>query len=196
MLVGLPGGAVNFATVWTSALIPRFFPGTRIYTSIGLAFVPLLGSVILLSLPAQYSWGIVASTWLAGCSSALLSCAASLMASNLKGNTKKSVVSAGFFITYCIGCIISPQAWLDTDAPRYVKGCILSIASWAGLILTFIGYGILLRQKNRSRNKKAEQGRAEYIISVPDNGPDGVQTGVAVDSDLTDVQDKQFRYTL
>ena len=192
MLVGLPGGAINFSTVWASALIPRFFPGTRIHTSIGLACVPLLGTILIVTLPANREWGIVAATWLAGCTSALLSCSAAFMASNVKGNTKKSVVSAGFFVSYCIGCIVSPQAWLATDAPRYTKGCSLSIASFACLILTFISYGVMLKRKNKSRDKKAEAGREEYIVT-PYEG-DGLQTGVAVDSDLTDVQDKEFRY--
>ncbi|KAM0272168.1 hypothetical protein ACHAQH_008846 [Verticillium albo-atrum] len=89
MLLGTPGGEINFATVWISALGPRIFPNTRIYTSVLLA-VPVDG--------AGNAWAMVAATWLASCSSALLSGAASLMASNVKGNTKKSVVSAGFFI--------------------------------------------------------------------------------------------------
>jgi ACS family allantoate permease-like MFS transporter len=28
MLVSLPGGFINFSTIWAGALIPRFFPGT------------------------------------------------------------------------------------------------------------------------------------------------------------------------
>jgi len=193
MLAGLPGGAINFCTVWTGALVPRLYPGSRIYTSIGLTCVPLLGSILLLSLPGEYQWGIVASTWLASCSSALLSCTASLMASNVKGNTKKSTVSAAFFISYCVGCIVSSQAWTETEAPRYIKGCILSFSAWTVLIVTFVGYGIVLRLVNSSRDRRAELGREDYIIPT---GHDGLQSGVAVDSDLTDKQGKAFRYTL
>lgn len=194
MLVGLPGGVINFATVWASALIPRMIPNSRINTTIGLTCVPLLGSLLLLTLPKQYSWGIVASTWLAGCSAALLSCAAALMASNVKGNTKKSVVSAGFFISYCVGCIVSPQAWLEKDAPRYVKGCILSVVAWTGLIVTMIVYGITLRRRNASRERKALEGREEYIVkSFTDSG---CAVGTSVDSDMTETQDKEFRYSL
>jgi ACS family allantoate permease-like MFS transporter len=193
MLVSLPGGFINFSTIWASALIPRFFPGTRIYTGIGLTFVPLLGSALLLALPSQYKWGIVASTWLASCSAALLSCAAALMASNVKGNTKKSTISCGFFISYCVGCIVSPQAWLEADAPRYTKGCILSIASWIALAIGFAVYGFAMRRENLSRDQRAELGHEEYIIPTEH---DGHQAGVKIDSDLTDVQDKAFRYTL
>lgn len=193
MLVGLPGGAIGFVTVWMSALVPRIFPSSRIYTAIGLSFVPLIGSTLLLALPVEgYDWGIVAGTWFASCGSALIATSASLMASNVKGNTKKSTVSVMFFIAYCVGCIIGPQAWTEKDAPRYTKGCILSIASWVCMIFTMVAYIIAVRRKNLSRDSKAADGQVEFIVGG--NTGDGHAVGVAVDSDLTDVQDKGFRY--
>lgn len=199
MLVGLPGGAINFCTVWLSALIPRMFPGTRIYTAIGLTLVPLVGSIVLLSLPVHAdggaSWGIVAATWLAACSSAPLCACAGLMASNVKGNTKKSIVSAGFFITYCVGCIVSPQAWQEEDAPRYTKGCILSIASWIAMLVTLSTYMVLIKRKNSTRDAKAAEGRVEYLSQSRLGEGSHTQIGVSVDSDLTDLGDKGFRYS-
>ncbi|KAF4815673.1 putative transporter [Colletotrichum siamense] len=194
MLVGMPAGAVNTTTVWASALIPRWLPGTRVYTGIGLCIVPLLGAILLMTLPAQGAeWGIVVSTWLGGCSSALLSTGASIIASNVKGNTKKSIVSAAFFVSYCVGCIVSPQSWTQDDAPRYRKGCILSIAAMVCLILSFAGYVVIVRAKNKSRDVKADAGQSEYSANISWNND---QAGVDVNSDLTDVQDKGFRYTI
>ncbi|KAM0540806.1 hypothetical protein ACHAPJ_013494 [Fusarium lateritium] len=194
MLVGLPGGAINFITVWMSALVTRFFPNTRIYTAIGLTFVPLVGSVILVALPVEDgTWGIVAATWLAACCSALIASTASLMASNVKGNTKKSVVSAGFFVVYCVGCIVSPQAWTEDDSPRYTKGCFLSIASWIALIISYVVYLILVRKENSKRDALAAEGNVEYMTGGL--GTRGTTTGVSVDSDLTYVKDKGFRYS-
>lgn len=199
MLVGLPGGAINFVTVWMSAIIPLLLPGARVYTAIGLTLIPMVGSATLLALPANVnggaSWGIVASTWLAACCSAPLCSCASLMASNVKGNTKKSVVSAGFFITYCVGCIVSPQAWREEDAPRYTKGCILSIASWVALIVTLVVYMILVKRENRIRDEKAAEGHIEYLSASNVGEGSHTQMGVSVDSDLTDVGDKGFRYS-
>lgn len=199
MLVGLPGGAINFSTVWLSALIPRMFPGTRIYTAIGLTLVPLVGSIVLLSLPVHAdsgaSWGIVAATWLAACSSAPLCACAGLIASNVKGNTKKSIVSAGFFITYCVGCIVSPQAWQEEDAPRYTKGCILSITSWIAMLVTLSTYMVLIKRKNSTRDAKAAEGRVEYLSGSRLGEGSHTQIGVSVDSDLTDLGDKGFRYS-
>ncbi|KAJ4252311.1 hypothetical protein NW762_010908 [Fusarium torreyae] len=198
MLLGTPGGAFSFATVWMAALGPRFFPNTRVYTCILLTLLPLAGSVTLMLVPVEdaqsgNTWGIVAATWLASCTSAPLCSVASLMASNVKGNTKKSVVSAGFFISYCIGCIVSPQAWTQDDAPRYTKGCILSIVSLAGLIVGLVVYLFTVIAINKKRDSMGEQGHSEHVGGMADGG---MQTGLSVESDLTDEQDKAFRYTI
>lgn len=195
MLVGLPSGAICFIAVWASALIPRLIPGSRLYGGLFLAFIPLLGSALIVGLPAEgYEWGIVAGTWLAGTGSALIATSASLMASNVKGNTKKSVVSTLFFISYCIGCIIGPQAWMEEDAPRYAKGYYLSIASWILLILVLVSYLVFVQTKNKSRDRRAAEGDTRYDTSQGVAG--GYRVGVSVDSDITDLQDKAFRYRL
>ncbi|RSL54570.1 hypothetical protein CEP53_007392 [Fusarium sp. AF-6] len=194
MLVGMPAGACNTATVWIGALVPRMFPGTRTYTAIGLCFVPLLGAVLLMTLPREGAeWGIVVSTWLGGCSSALLSSSASIIASNVNRNTKKSVVSVDFFIAYCVGCIVSPFAWTSKDAPRYAKGCILSLSSMIALIITYVGFAIVVKRKNASRDAKAADGQVQYIV---EGSGGSQQAGVSINSDLTNVQDKGFRYTI
>lgn len=192
MLVGMPAGACNTTTVWIGALVPRIFPGTRAYTAMFLCIVPLLGAALLLALPQDAGWGIVVATWLGGCSSALLSSAASIIASNVKGNTKKSVVSTAFFISYCVGCIVSPFAWRAEDAPRYSKGCILSIASTVLLMIAFAIFVFAAKIQNKRRDAKAEAGQAEYD---PDSA-DIIGNDSSLDTDLTDRQDKRFRYTI
>lgn len=182
MLVGMPSGAIAFVLVWIGGLGPRFFPNTRVYFGIFLAAVPMLGSILLLSLPSSASWGIVASTWRAGSTAPPLGQAVGLMASNVKGNTKKSVVSAIFFVWYCIGCIVAPQVWQKQDAPRYSKGCILSIAAFAALMMAFIAHMLLAKRSNRNRDRLAAEGDVQ-------------DEGMSADSDLTERQDKGFRYS-
>jgi hypothetical protein len=117
------------------------------------------------------------------------------MASNVKGNTKKSSTTTIFFVAYCVGCIISPQAWTEADAPRYLKGCILSIASLVYLMITLVVYAFLLDKENKLRNRKAAEGHVDYMVESQGRA-EGIQSGVAIDSDLTDRQDKAFRYIL
>lgn len=187
MLVGLPSGAVSFVLVWVGALGPTLFPNSRCFIGIFVASMPLMGTLLLLFLPASNSWGIVVSTWFAGATAPPLSVAVGLMASNVKGNTKKSVVSAIFFVFYTVGCIAGPQLWQKQDAPRYRKGCIASIVSWCCLIITLLVYYGTARVSNRKRESE--------VGNINSEEDDQYRVGVSVDSDHTERQDKQFRYS-
>ncbi|KAH6989081.1 major facilitator superfamily domain-containing protein [Ilyonectria sp. MPI-CAGE-AT-0026] len=183
MLVGLPSGAIAFVLVWIGGLGPSYFPNTRCFFGVFLATVPMFGTLLLLLLPASNSWGIVASTWLAAATAPPLGQGVGLMASNVKGNTKKSVVSAVFFIFYCVGCIVGPQLWQKQDAPRYRKGCIASIVSFGCLVIAFLVHYFTAKRSNKKRDKAAEELNDVDLA------------GMATDSDLTERQDKGFRYS-
>lgn len=185
MLVGLPTGAVAFILVWIGALIPMYYPNARCFAGLVLVSIPLLGSLLLLNLPASNQWGIVVSTWFAACTAPPLGIALSLMASNVRGNTKKPVVGAIFFVLYCAGCIASPQLWQTEDAPRYFKGCVTSVCSWALLIVTLMLFYFTARYSNRKRDR-ASMGGAD---------PTSQEPVITVDSNMTEKQDKGFRYT-
>lgn len=146
--------------------------------------MPMLGSLLLLLLPARASWGIVVSTWFAGCTAPPLGQAVGLMASNVKGNTKKSVVSAVFFVFYCVGCIVGPQLWQKEDAPRYAKGCIASVVSFVCLISAFLVHYFTAKVSNEKRDRAAAAQISHDQLA-----------GMSVDSDLTELQDAGFRYT-
>lgn len=120
MLVGLPSGVIQITATWIYALGIRWTRSVRSFWGFGMTVVPLIGSILLLSLPKADNWGIVVATWLAACTSLLMLISTSMIASNVKGNTKKSVVSGIFFIGYTTGCICGPQLWQAVDAPRYV----------------------------------------------------------------------------
>ncbi|KAH7083938.1 major facilitator superfamily domain-containing protein [Paraphoma chrysanthemicola] len=186
MLVGLPSGGVSFVLVWVGALGPALYPNSRCFVGIFVALMPLMGTLLLLFLPASNAWGIVVSTWFAGSTAPPLSVAVGLMASNIKGNTKKSVVSAIFFVFYTVGCITGPQLWQKPDAPRYTKGCITSVVSWICLILCFLVHYFTARWSNAKRERAVD-------ISVLE-GSEG-RLGVSVDSDHTEKQDPLFRYS-
>jgi ACS family allantoate permease-like MFS transporter len=198
MLVGLPSGAIQIATSWIAAFAMRYTKNGRCLWGILLTLIPLVGSIVLLTLPGSHPWGIVVSTWLAAQSSSLMVVSLSIMASNVKGNTKKSVVGAIFFLGYSTGCIVGPQLWQAPDAPRYIKGCVSSIVSWALLLTTFAMYYVVFRQQNSKRDAlllhdaEEEAGHAP----LPEKLDQELRVGLDVDSDLTDRQDLKFRYAL
>ncbi|KAF9891060.1 hypothetical protein FE257_004995 [Aspergillus nanangensis] len=180
MLVGLPGGAVAFILVWMGALLPLRYPNARCLAGMFLVAMPMIGSLLLLTLPSSNSWGIVVSTWFAACTAPPLGITVGLMASNVRGNTKKSVVSAIFFVMYCVGCIASPQLWQAEDAPRYSKGCITSVVSWGLLLILLLVFYFTARLSNARRDRCAEEG--EVVV-------------ITINSNLTEKQDPGFRYS-
>jgi MFS transporter, ACS family, allantoate permease len=129
----------------------------------------------------------------------------SLLASNIAGYTKKvcgrcsslacqantnttilqqSVVNSIFFIAYSLGNIVSPQAFLQTEAPRYQTGIAVTLASFVINIILFGCLYLVYRWENNRRDKAAE-GQPELS--------EDEKTRIAF-SDLTDNENKAMRY--
>ncbi|KAH8817061.1 major facilitator superfamily domain-containing protein [Xylogone sp. PMI_703] len=195
MLVGLPSGAIQIIAVWISALGIRWTKDLRSWWGFLMTLVPLVGSITMLCLPKSDKWGIVVSTWLAACTSSLMIISTSMIASNVKGNTKKSIVSNMFFIGYTTGCIIGPQLWQAQDAPRYTKGCISSIVSWGLLLITYATHYFYLKRENKKRAEMVAQIESGAGVA-DDTGKPRDHIGVEVNSDITDRQDLRFVYHL
>lgn len=119
----------------------------------------------------------------------------SLTSSNSKGNTKRAIVSAMFFIGYCVGCIASPQLW--TERPRYFSGVVTAIVTWCLLIVTLYAYRLLCIRDNAARDRQQcnSDGDADGVGSTT------IVDGVLLDkngtpeTDLTDKEDRRFRYS-
>jgi hypothetical protein len=178
-------------------LYPISFPTPGIYTAIGLTFIPLAGSITLSVLSGDEdvdSWGIVASTWLASCYTAPLCSCAGLLASNVQGNTKKSIVGAGFFVAYSVGSIVGPQVWGAEDDHQYLAGSIFTVVNWVMLMLVLLIYLVMVRRENKIRDHEASKELEESRAAGQDMR-DHILIDGSKDLELTDGQDKRFRYS-
>lgn len=94
-----------------------------------------------------------------------------------------------FFIGYCAGCIASPQLW--SSAPRYFSGVVTAIVTWCLLFGTVIGYWIVCSRDNARRDAAGERDGSRGVsageVLLDENG--------APKTDLTDKEDRQFRYS-
>lgn len=189
MLYTAPSGAVQIAMLWIGVGACVLLPKQRTLVALGLVIPPLIGCVCLLELSLDAGWGMIVASWLASCITAPWSILISLTASNVKGNTKRSVVNAMFFIGYSAGCIGSPQLW--THKPRYFSGVVTGIVTWCLLFMTIIAYRIVCSRDNVKRAAEEEQGSPQAIggteVSLDDTG--------APRTDLTDKEDREFRYS-
>jgi hypothetical protein len=125
----------------------------------------------------------------ASCITAIMSPLLSLTASNTKGNTKRAVVNALFFIGYCAGCIGAPQLW--TEKPRYFAGVCTAIVTWCLLFVVVLAYRWVCLRDNAQRDAAAQdngsrEGNHEEVMLDEYGAPK---------TDLTDKEDRHFRYS-
>ncbi|CAI7571480.1 unnamed protein product [Penicillium discolor] len=187
MLYTAPSGAVQIVLLWIGVGLVFIFPNQRTLVILILIIPPLIGTVFLMKLDVTAQWGLIVASWLSSCITASMTILLSLAASNFKGNTKRAVVNGMFFIGYCAACIASPQLW--THSPRYTEGVITSIVTWCLLFVVVILFRFLCVWDNKQRD---EQVASSGIVSV-DQEVKLDENGLP-QTDLTDKQDRQFRY--
>lgn len=126
------------------AMIVCYIPG--IVGTVLLNTVPLSDSTVGVHLFAVYFINTIATT---------ASILFSLLASNVAGYTKRSVVNSMFFIAYSLGNIVSPQTFLQSEAPAYTTGIGVTLACFCVNILLFVALYIVYTISNRKREKEA-----------------------------------------
>jgi len=127
------------------AIVLCYIPG--IVGTVLLYAVPLSDSTVGVHLFAVYFVNVIATS---------ASILYSLLASNVAGYTKKTIVSTAFFISYSLGNIISPQTFLQSEAPRYPTGIAVTLASFCVNVLLFSSLYVIYTVSNRKREKEME----------------------------------------
>lgn len=82
-----------------------------------------------------FQWGRLVALWLCYFQGLGFSMSLTMVSSNIAGSTKKQLTAAILFTGYCVGNIIGPQTFIDSEArkspllltcrhPRCSLGCI------------------------------------------------------------------------
>lgn len=118
----IPGGAVNFLTLliggWVATKYAHKFH-SRSACMIVANLTCILGSGLLVGLPNTNKWGRLVALWLCYFQGLGFSMSLTIVSSNIAGYTKKQVTGALLFTGYCVGNIIGPQTFKDSEAPGY-----------------------------------------------------------------------------
>ncbi|KAK2035597.1 major facilitator superfamily transporter, partial [Colletotrichum zoysiae] len=191
MLYTAPSGAVQIGMLWIGVCGCMLFPKNRTLVALVLIVPPLAGNILLMKLSTNSGWGMIAASWISSCITAVWSILLSLTASNVKGNTKRAIVNAMFFVGYCAGCIGAPQLW--TKKPRYFNGVVTAIVTWCLLFAEIVAYRYICARENSRRDGTLSN---EQQVAQEGQGEITLDAGGAPDSDLTDKTDKQFRYSI
>ncbi|CCF42102.1 allantoate permease [Colletotrichum higginsianum] len=192
---GIPYGAFTAIYMFTGPCMASRLKNARTYVMVIWLLPTLIAVVLFWQLPRSMKGGLLAGYYMAchtlsfltgndsTCSSftGALIVALQMPASNVGGYTKRTTATAFVFLAYCIGNIIGPHGFLGSEAPIYQTGCKLIIGCIAAQVAIAIALRLLLIRRNKMRD-------------IEQSGPPPEANDAAVLEDLTDFENRSFRY--
>ncbi|KAE8162625.1 major facilitator superfamily domain-containing protein [Aspergillus tamarii] len=187
-LLAIPTGAVHAIFALGSTYLASRFPNIRCVLLAGCTLIALIGSIIVY---AADSTGVrLFGLYLFVAYAAGIPMTLSMVSSNVAGFTKKATVSAMMFIAYCTGNIIGPFLFFAHEAPVYKSGFIAMMVCLAVATVLIVALGLSWRLENARR----DQIYGPAALVLPNRPQKPSQGASVVVEDLTDVQNKAFRY--
>lgn len=179
LLLNLPTALISFLSVLFGTIWAGKY-NARCIAIICLVVPTLIGGALMAWLPQDNKAGLLTGNYLTATVGSSLPLLYSWITANYAGHSKKTTMSAIVLMSFCIGNIIGPKTFVDSDAPEYIpaKICIVGFLS-AAVVLT-VTLDLLYARENRKRDRMDD-------VTMPE------------DSDLLDLTDKQnmrFRYML
>lgn len=181
LLLQMPAGATQLGFVILGCYLSSRFPNIRILIMFFLTLVSVLGLALMYALEPSNRSGRLAGYCLAMGYAANMPLGLSLISSNVAGFTKKATFNACTFIAYCVGNIVGPQFYSIGEAPKYQRGIAASLAGLCLGACFILCLRVWYSLQNSGKDRKYRQ--------VGD-------TVITINQDLTDRENKNFRYIL
>ena len=178
LLHGCPAGAVAIVTILLWGFLSQRLGYRILWGTLAMA-IATLGAILIVALPLRLRVGRLVGYYLTTALPAGEAAIISLISSNVAGYiffptiapctcsiadffssiryTKKTTVSAIFFVGYCIGNIIGPQTFRAKDAPRYVSAEITIIVLFAACMVDMLLLFSYLAWQNRRKETKRQR---------------------------------------
>ena len=115
----MSSAAFQILYVLAGTMIAAKVPKSRCIIMGVLNLISLTGIMMVKELPTAMKLSRLGGLWLATGFAGGFPLCLSLIASNTAGYTKKTTVSAIFFVGYCTGNIVGPQTFYASEAPSY-----------------------------------------------------------------------------
>ncbi|RDW82343.1 hypothetical protein BP6252_03455 [Coleophoma cylindrospora] len=185
-LLNMPTGACQIAALWISGYLASKYKGFRIILMGGGLCVAILGASLVYALPTSQRIGRLIGNYILIGWSVTYVLLLGLIQSNIAGRTKKTVVTASLFVSYCVGNLIGPQFFFDREAPRYSSGFISMLACLIGQLVLVVILYFMYDIENRRRDRL-------QLTTSESLSEDNMELAFA---DLTDKENIHFRYIL
>ncbi|KAF2205035.1 MFS general substrate transporter [Delitschia confertaspora ATCC 74209] len=188
----IPGGAVQFLSLLAGGFICTHWPrNSRCITMIVANTICIIGAALLVGLPASNKWGRLVALWLCYFQGLGFSMSLTIVSSNIAGYTKKQLTGAALFTGYCVGNIIGPQTFKDSEKPGYKSAYIAMLIGYCVKLAMCIVLYIYMYSVNKKRDREAAAGVNAPLTEKEER--EAVEAGM---HDVTEIDNKGFRYIL
>ncbi|KAI1085576.1 MFS general substrate transporter [Whalleya microplaca] len=171
------------------------FPNTRCAGMLACNLISVGCGVALVVLPVgadgtDNKWGRLVALWLSAFSAVPFGMSLTMVSSNVAGYTKKQLTGAFLFVGYCVGNIISPQTFIDSEAPFYTSAYIAILVGFSVKTVMVVVLLLYMWSVNKKRDREA---------AISGSGLTEEQVREAIElgmQDVTELDNKGFRYAL
>jgi len=197
-LLGCVDGAVEILSIWLGVYLASRREIGRGYAAV-LMYVPgILGAILVNTLAFHNKVGLLFSYWL--CIFAITPFVIFLgwVGSITAGHTKKTTTNAVVLCSYAIGNAAGPLMWKKPYQPRnHVPWAIITACNAAAAVsLLFLRYMLASENKRRQAEQHDSQDEDIYITYKLEDGTEVEKKVDKAFRDLTDIQNREFRYVL
>ncbi|KAJ6615084.1 MFS general substrate transporter [Mycena sp. CBHHK59/15] len=199
-LLSCVDGVVEIVTIWTGVKIAAR-TGQRAYVAFVWKIPNIVGAVLVNTLPWSNKIGLLFSLWVTGVGTTAFVISLSWLSSVTAGHTKRITTNAIILSAYCVGNAVGPFMWQQKYKPRnrvpwiIIGVCFVSCMA----LLLIIRYLLAAENKRRDAEPHADDGYNNVYVERRAKDGSGAVERVRVDKeflDLTDIQNRDFRYVL
>ncbi|KAJ7860099.1 MFS general substrate transporter [Mycena olivaceomarginata] len=197
-LLGCVDGVVEIVSIATGVILAARIPNSRAYVGCVYLLPSILAVFLINLLPWSNKIGLLFSVWLTGIGAPSFVLVLSWLSSVTAGHTKRITVNAILLGAYCVGNSVGPQMWLAKYKPRNHVPWIVIACCYVGMFAMLLALRYYLAAENRRRDAEAMDETYDHVY-IQRTTPDGATEKVKVDKeylDLTDIQNREFRYVL
>ncbi|KAJ4378374.1 hypothetical protein N0V86_006075 [Didymella sp. IMI 355093] len=185
----IPGGAVQFVSLLAGSYICSRWPNTRCLTMTVANIICIIGACLLVTLPSNNKWGRLVALWMCYFQGLGFSMSLTIVSSNIAGYTKKQLTGAALFTGYCVGNIIGPQTFKDSEKPGYKSAYIAMLIGYSVKLVAVLVLFVYMWSVNKKRDR--ESASSEQLTD--EEMREAVEAGM---HDVTEIDNKGFRYIL
>lgn len=196
-LLGCVDGVVEIITILTGVTLAAKIPNSRAYISVIYTIPNVAGVFIIQFLPWKNKIGLLFGVWMTGVGTTGFVLSLSWLSSVTAGHTKRVTVNAIMLSAYCVGNAAGPFMWQSQYKPRNrVPWIIIGICYTCCIAVTLTIRWYLSRENTRRDSEPIDHTHDNMYTERTVNG---VVQKVKVEReflDLTDIQNRDFRYVL